>query len=56
MKNLALFRQQGAIERFKPSLAFYITIVIWLAITNIDWRFIGADSKGTIHQIQVPIV
>ena len=56
MKNLASYRQQGAIERRKPSLTLYITTVIWLARANMDCRFIGADSKGSIHQIKVPIV
>lgn len=56
MKTLASFRQQGAIESFKSSLALYFTIVIWLAVRNMDWGLIGADSKRLIHQTQVPIV
>lgn len=56
MRMLTLFRQQGDIECFKPWLALYIAIVIWLAIRYMNWRLIGADSKRPIHQIWVPVV
>ena len=44
MKNLTLYRQQGAIESFKSSLALYFIIVIWFFIRNLDGKLIEAVS------------
>ena len=56
MKNLALYRQQGATESIKSLLALCFIIVIWFFIRNLDWKLIEAVYKGPIHQTWAPVV